>query len=177
MDTSDKPAISKEIDRIVERVTGMFPRLHVLVVGPGLSRDEIMLETTKRILVKARERDMPVVIDADGLFLVQNDPSIVKGFHSAVLTPNANEFKRLCEVMKVDPDPDHKDKAAQSLSDAFGNVTIVQKGSVDVISNGKQVITCDAPGSPRRCGGQGDLLSGSLATFLAWGLGYKNETW
>jgi len=28
--------------------------------------------------------------------------------------------------------------------------------------------TCDAPGMPRRCGGQGDVLAGSLATFLAW---------
>ena len=24
------------------------------------------------------------------------------------------------------------------------------------------------PGSPRRCGGQGDLLSGSMGLFAAW---------
>ena len=27
---------------------------------------------------------------------------------------------------------------------------------------------CGLGGSPRRCGGQGDVLSGSLATFLHW---------
>ena len=27
---------------------------------------------------------------------------------------------------------------------------------------------CSAGGSPRRCGGQGDVLSGTLATFLHW---------
>ena len=26
----------------------------------------------------------------------------------------------------------------------------------------------DAPGMPRRCGGQGDVLAGAVATFLAW---------
>ncbi len=30
------------------------------------------------------------------------------------------------------------------------------------------VLTCDFKGSLRRCGGQGDLLSGSLGTFLYW---------
>ena len=31
-------------------------------------------------------------------------------------------------------------------------------------------LVCDGEGSPRRCGGQGDLLAGSTATFLAWAL-------
>jgi NAD(P)H-hydrate repair Nnr-like enzyme with NAD(P)H-hydrate dehydratase domain len=43
-------------------------------------------------------------------------------------------------------------------------------GAHDIISNGVYTETCDAAGSPRRCGGQGDLLSGTLATFLIWSL-------
>lgn len=30
------------------------------------------------------------------------------------------------------------------------------------------VIECDERGSPRRCGGQGDLLSGTIGLFLHW---------
>ena len=30
------------------------------------------------------------------------------------------------------------------------------------------VVICDAEGSARRCGGQGDLLSGSMGTFSHW---------
>lgn len=30
------------------------------------------------------------------------------------------------------------------------------------------VIECQVDGSPRRCGGQGDLLSGSLGVFSYW---------
>jgi ATP-dependent NAD(P)H-hydrate dehydratase len=37
------------------------------------------------------------------------------------------------------------------------------------------VLTCDEEGSLRRCGGQGDLLSGSLGTFLYWMHSYYLE--
>merc|ERR1712154_38577 len=56
------------------------------------------------------------------------------------------------------------------VSKALGGVTIVHKGSVDVISNGKSTEMCTDDGCPRRRGGQGDLLSGSLAAFLYWGV-------
>jgi ATP-dependent NAD(P)H-hydrate dehydratase len=49
------------------------------------------------------------------------------------------------------------------LFDVFirmGGVTIVQKGKTDYISDGKTVLSSDYFGSPRRCGGQGDVLSG-----------------
>lgn len=42
---------------------------------------------------------MYVVIDADGLYLVQNEPEVVRGNAKAVLTPNVVEFKRLCESL------------------------------------------------------------------------------
>lgn len=57
----------------------------------------------------------------------------------------------------------------ESLARAFGNVTIVQKGPQDIIANGVDTpLISDTPGSNRRCGGQGDLLSGTIATFFAW---------
>lgn len=42
---------------------------------------------------------MYIVIDADGLFLVGTDPSVIKGYKRAVLTPNVVEFGRLCDSM------------------------------------------------------------------------------
>jgi NAD(P)H-hydrate repair Nnr-like enzyme with NAD(P)H-hydrate dehydratase domain len=46
-------------------------------------------------------------------------------------------------------------------------------GTNDIISNGLYTETCDAIGSPRRCGGQGDLLAGTLAAFLIWSLAHN----
>lgn len=50
----------------------------------------------------------------------------------------------------------------------MGNVTIVCKGPTDIISNGHFTVKVDEMSGKRRCGGQGDLLSGSLATWLSW---------
>ncbi|CAM0135776.1 hypothetical protein VKS41_001792 [Umbelopsis sp. WA50703] len=162
---------------IVDNVASVFSRLHVLVVGPGLSRDSQMLEAAKGIIERAKEKNMAIVLDADGLFLVQNNPEIVQNYQKAVLTPNVVEFKRLCDSMKLKFEDSDKDKMAEKLSNAFGGVTIVQKGSRDLISNGKEVLICDAEGGLKRMGGQGDILSGVIATFLAWGKGYQDGVW
>jgi ATP-dependent NAD(P)H-hydrate dehydratase len=40
------------------------------------------------------------------------------------------------------------------------------KGNVDVITDGQRVVCVGVEGSHKRCGGQGDILSGVLATVL-----------
>lgn len=40
---------------------------------------------------------MPIIIDADGLFMINQDLSLVKGYKKCILTPNLMEFKRLHE--------------------------------------------------------------------------------
>lgn len=97
--TSEKLEASRSIKDIVDKVSNVFSRLHVLVVGPGLSRDQLMQESAKLLIQKAREQDMAIVIDADGLYLVQQHPETVQGYKKAVLTPNVVEFQRLCEKM------------------------------------------------------------------------------
>lgn len=54
----------KTSEEIINNVAGLFPRSHVIVVGPGLSRDKMMLECAKGIITKAKEKDLPLVIDA-----------------------------------------------------------------------------------------------------------------
>jgi len=54
-------------------------------------------------------------------------------------------------------------------------VTILQKGASDVISNGDRTETIDIPGGLKRVGGQGDILSGVVGTFLAWGKNFEEQ--
>ncbi|CAG8493951.1 14630_t:CDS:2 [Acaulospora colombiana] len=123
----------------------------------------MMLKCAEGIIRKAKENELPIVIDADGLFLIQNNPDIIKNYSKAILTPNVNEFRRLCEKMNISFEDNHKDEMAQKLSQAFGGITIVQKGRNDLISNGNN--------------GQGDILTGLIATFLAWGDAYQKKLW
>nr|KAF6369788.1 NAD(P)HX dehydratase [Myotis myotis] len=138
----------------VHEVEKWLPRLHALVVGPGLGREEALLENVK-----------------DGLWLIAQQPTLIQGYQKAVLTPNHVEFIRLSEAVLRDPvDSSDRRGAVLRLSQALGNVTVVQKGEQDVISDGEQVLECNLQGSNRRCGGQGDLLSGFLGVLVQWAL-------
>jgi len=162
----------------------------MIVVGPGLGREPYMQNAAKMAISLARQNNMYVVLDADGLFLVCNEPDVIKGYKRAVLTPNVVEFGRLCDTMvcfvarkvfaidltqssqgiDVKGDPD---TLAKKLSASLGNVTICQKGQTDIITNGNEVLKCDLPGGLKRSGGQGDVLSGSIGCMLGWAKSYE----
>lgn len=59
------------------------------------------------------------------------------------------------------------------LRDWGATVTLLCKGAEDRIVDSERVVKVAGGGSGRRCGGQGDLLSGSLATFFAWALQHQ----
>jgi len=151
---------------------GLIDRLHIVVVGPGLGREERTQSIGRVALEVAKAQQKYIVIDADGLWLIQNEPHLIKGYERAVLTPNVVEFKRLCDVMNI-PKDSPPDKLAGLLSQAFGNVTILQKGAQDIVSNGERTEVVDIEGGLKRVGGQGDITSGTVGTFLAWGYNYQ----
>nr|XP_029495546.1 ATP-dependent (S)-NAD(P)H-hydrate dehydratase-like isoform X3 [Oncorhynchus nerka] len=153
----------------VEEIEKWLPRLHCLVVGPGLGRDEMLLKTAKEVIEKSKARDIPIVIDADGLWLVAQQPSVIQGYKKGILTPNYMEFTHLYEAMHHEPlDSSDHQRSAMELSVAMGNLTVVLKGEDDLITDGNKVILCRQEGSGCRCGGQGDLLSGSLGVLAHW---------
>ena len=156
----------------VEEISLWLPRLHAVVLGPGLGRDSSVFKILPQMIKLIKERNIPLVIDADGLFYVNNNFQDLQGCSNVVLTPNAAEFARLYEAVSgraLDPSMASDAQEVDNLSQMLGHVTILCKGKRDVISNGHQTVVCrETLGSARRCGGQGDLLSGILATFLHW---------
>lgn len=164
-------------EHVSSRIIEMLPRLHVLVVGPGLGRDPLMQATIARVIRAAREKNMPFVLDADALQVVQQDPSLVKGYKNAILTPNVVEFKRLCDALGIKLDTDKETGKVEALAKALGGVTIIEKGGKDFISNGSTTLVDDMQGGKKRSGGQGDTLTGSVATFLGWRQAYIDELW
>ena len=49
-------------------------------------------------------------------------------------------------------------------------MTILRKGEVDLVSSGRDVYALLFEGSPRRCGGQGDILAGITAVNIHWAM-------
>ena len=163
-------------DAVAKSIIELLPRFHVLVVGPGLGRDPLMQSTAAKVIRAAREREMPVIMDADALQLVQEDPDLVRGYASAVLTPNVVEFSRLWKALKLG-EADGDTGKVEAMAKALKGVTIVQKGQADYISNGETTLTNDLEGGKKRSGGQGDTLTGSIATFLGWRKAYLDGLW
>jgi len=173
-------------DRITEGVraelSGLLERLHVLVIGPGLGREDYMQKYARLALSIAKDQDMYIVLDADALWMVQKDPGLIKGYHKGVLTPNLVEFKRLAESVGLPPDSPPSLQAS-IISRRLGGVTILQKGPKDIISfsysekpskeEDEKTVEVDTEGGLKRCGGQGDILSGVTGTMLAWGKNYE----
>lgn len=173
-------------------LSALLSRLHVLVIGPGLGREEYMLSFARLALNIAKEQGMFIVLDADGLYMAGHQLDLVRGYRRAVLTPNVVEFKRLSDQAGIDPNTPPEERAL-SVSKALGGVTILQKGQSDIIaintegakshdvskispyeSEQNEIVIVETPGGMKRCGGQGDILSGSVGAFLAWAKCYES---
>src|SRR5262249_35519946 len=57
-------------DTVAARVATLLDRLHGIVIGPGLGRDELMQESAWKIIIEARKRKLPIVIDAVCIYTV-----------------------------------------------------------------------------------------------------------
>ena len=192
VDGEEVHAVTYDEDAVfeaMEKVTPWLHRMDAIVVGPGLGRDPTMSEIAKRIIAFAHERDVPLVIDADGLRVLMEDQGLIGGPGRAVLTPNKAELGRFSAQIarsRGDPPPETTMAQARYVTSQLDGPVVVAKGEVDIvaldvvgestgpsevgrrISSFRRHLVCDEPGSPRRCGGQGDVLAGSIATFLAW---------
>lgn len=190
--SSDSVKDTKSFDApaLAGPIIDMLSRLHALVIGPGLGRDGITLKVVAEIIKAARSRSIPFVLDADGLLIVTEDPNLIKGYKECILTPNVVEFGRLAKALGIkvasqaeisqegsSDQASKESEACEELSKALGGVTILQKGAHDVISNGVTSIISDTKGGLKRSGGQGDTLTGSLGTLLAWRAAYHEKLW
>ncbi|XP_014474385.1 PREDICTED: ATP-dependent (S)-NAD(P)H-hydrate dehydratase isoform X2 [Dinoponera quadriceps] len=176
---SPEPIVHPILDQHdpLKHIIPWLDRLHVILIGPGLGRDEKTFKIIVDLISTCRDLKKPLIIDADGLFLVCQKPEIVKDYPGLVMTPNAMEFSRLAKAAldrNIAPSPVVKASDVKHVAEAFGkNVVILHKGAKDVIVDGHkgtETVSCGLAGSGRRCGGQGDLLAGSLAVFWWWAM-------
>lgn len=86
-------------------VTRWFPALTALVVGPGLGRDPTLQKVAQIVVEEALKIQLPIVLDADGMRLIHDLPTLLHGQSWVVLTPNVAEYRRLLEATLPDWQP------------------------------------------------------------------------
>ncbi len=138
-------------------------RFRVLVVGPGLGRDDRTAAAVRRIVAEA---PIPLVLDADGLNALAGDLGLLRARTApSVLTPHAGEYVHLAGE-KVGAD---RLAAARRLAE-HAHAVVLLKGPGEVIAEPAGRTAINTTGGPwLASAGTGDVLSGIIGGFLARG--------
>lgn len=145
-------------------IMDIVPDVDAVLIGPGLGRAEVTLEAIGDIL---KLIDIPVVLDADGITaygLLDEPPTL----DNLVLTPHAREM----ENITGEACPSDLDERAQQVvrTAASLDATILLKGTVDMISDGRRLKMNRSGNSAMTVGGTGDVLAGAVAGLMSKGL-------
>ncbi|TNG00022.1 MAG: NAD(P)H-hydrate dehydratase, partial [Gammaproteobacteria bacterium] len=146
------------------QLSALLRRCTHVVIGPGLGQDEWSSSCLDVVL----ESDKPVVIDADALNLLAQEP---RTGSNHVLTPHAGEAARLlgCSITEVNMDRFH---AVHHLQQRYGGVGVL-KGAGTLVS-GDSTAVCDRGNPGMASGGMGDMLSGVIGGLMAQGLSLED---
>ncbi len=138
-----------------------------IAIGPGIGTDK----STKKLIEKLIENmEIPMIMDADCLNLIAENPRILKKAEAdIILTPHPGEMARLAGTTTMDIQ-ENRLESARSFAHEF-NVTLVLKGANTIISSGdKKAFICTKGNPGMASGGMGDVLTGMIAGFKAQGL-------
>ena len=144
----DLLALSKEVDCVA--------------IGPGLGAAP---ETTEAVESLIARIDKPMVIDADAIAVCGRRPKILKG-RSGVITPHAGEFKKLTGKALPKEDLETRSRMVKDAA-AKLKMTVLQKGPIDVISDGRFLKLNRTGNDAMTVGGTGDVLTGIVSGLIA----------
>lgn len=153
----------------IENIEPQFSKGTVCAFGCGISAIganpanlRILVET---FLEKILKKNLPLVLDADGLNGLAQSP---KEFHfggNAVMTPHPGELSRLLhsDIAYIQQ---NRIDAARAVSQKWDSVVIL-KGKNSVIAYGNKIRINETGNSALAKAGSGDCLTGIVAGLLA----------
>jgi len=156
---------SGAVDAVMEFLTERRA-VNSLVVGPGLSTSRGARETVRSLI---REVELPMVLDADGINVIDCIPEILKEKKGdVIITPHPGELARLIDRTTGEIQQD-RIGAARETAETYG-VWVVLKGAGTIIADPDGDICIATGGNPGMAsGGTGDVLTGLIGGFLAQG--------
>ena len=138
-----------------------------VVLGPGLGREPWAVRLVQQILLSAF---VPIVLDADGLNIVAENPSLSEYFtENVIVTPHVGEMARLTG-MEIDEVKEHLVETAVSYSEKYGVITVLKDAATVVVKKDEPVYINKSGCSAMAKAGSGDVLTGVLAGLIAMGM-------
>ena len=146
----------------IDKISELLCKMDAVLIGPGIGQSTGTFAVVKYVLEQFQG---PVVIDADGINVLQTHKDILRGRTCpTILTPHDGEFIRLGGHLT-----DDRVTSCSSLALELGCIVLL-KGHRTVISDGTihYVNTTGNPGMA--VAGSGDVLAGIIVSLLGQGI-------
>jgi NAD(P)H-hydrate epimerase len=138
-----------------------------VIVGPGLGTSKKTEDAVKKIIDLITQKKKALTIDADAIKPVGEKLNLIKN-SKTVITPHADEFRKLTGI-KLPENLDKKTQTVEQWANKLG-ITILLKGHIDIISNGKHTKLNITHNEAMTVGGTGDVLAGITGALLSKGV-------
>jgi len=160
------PEAMCEVDTHLYHTTevGAVDQYHAVGIGPGIGQDPLTAKALRELLHRCKR---PMVIDADALNLISQEPAMLDLVPAnSILTPHPLEFERLFGKMKDDW---ARWQVQREVAKSKGIIVVLKTGYTSIaLPDGS--LSINPTGNPGMAtAGTGDALTGVLTGLLAQG--------
>lgn len=164
-----------------EAVSALLMRASAIVLGPGLGRGEWGRQLCLMVMAAAKARSTPLLIDADALFFLSDEPAgpggktlfppgaAGEGLRPWVITPHPGEAALLLDLPIAEVQRD-RFASVQALARRYRSQALLKGAGSVMCADGDRLLLCTEGNPGMATGGMGDVLSGLIGGLLAQGL-------
>lgn len=143
-------------------LNALIQKANVIVLGPGLGQTP----WAKIIWEYSRKQQLPIVLDADGLNLLAQNPHYNENW---ILTPHPGEAARLIGCTSAEVQKDRL-SALKEINKRYGGVCVLKGAGSLIMAPNALPALCDKGNPGMASAGMGDVLSGVIGGLLAQGI-------
>ena len=142
-----------------------------LAIGPGLGIDINKTNMVRELILCY---DNPIVLDADGINCLRDDPEILKKRKGiTVITPHPGELSRLLKK-SIKEIQENRIFYAKYTSKKYNVITLL-KGHNTIVTDGDKVYINSTGHPGMSTPGSGDILTGIIISFICQGISPINS--
>ncbi len=138
-----------------------------VLIGPGLGRSDDIKQIIKEVL---KNSTVPVIIDADAIFAVAQDKSVLRECNcDLIFTPHAAEMSRL-SGLDISYIEENRAEVSKEFCEDTGAVLLLKGHHTIVTAPDLTQYFNNTGNSGMASGGSGDVLAGIISALVARGI-------
>lgn len=157
--STGRPELMSHGIETAEDLLPLIDKASVIAVGPGLGQST----WARFMLGKVLEYQKPLVVDADALNLLAQEPVYRSNW---ILTPHPGEAARLLQCTAAEIQQD-RPAALRALKEKLGGVIVLKGSGTLITGNNEDYVICSDGNPGMATGGMGDVLTGIIAGLIA----------